>query len=365
MTDNEQLSNSKSSMNEDLQTHMSSISAESNDEKVPINEMLNGSRRIASEKPRAENATENMIQQDQKSTCMSNMKDYSLSITFKSGTGEKKTNQCKVSKTWIPSTVFCQNGDQRTDLHLHIPLKLPGLQPRYSKDKDDNLTYSSRDQTDFTKADAINEVFNDRVHVSVESHVEKRDNPKKVLCHVCGRTFSDKKALYGHLTEQHQSLERMKTCEKCGKKFPTNSKLKDHLVVHTKERNFFCKTCGKTFPRQSTLNSHMKYFHGDGSGRKFKCSKCSKTFKYPSSFRQHVKAHDPGFKCDTCGAVFSRSSSGKRHEQIHTGIKPHSCNICGHRFIEKSAYWIHMEKHHDLTKSEVLEQDLRKNKIEG
>ncbi|KAL7269528.1 hypothetical protein RUND412_007812 [Rhizina undulata] len=47
-------------------------------------------------------------------------------------------------------------------------------------------------------------------------------------------------------------------CEICFKQFQYLSKLNDHMVVHSYEKNFKCRFCDKRYRRRRELNTHMK-----------------------------------------------------------------------------------------------------------
>lgn len=54
-------------------------------------------------------------------------------------------------------------------------------------------------------------------------------------------------------------------------------------------------------------------------------------------------------QCPDCGRMFSKPSLMVRHRRIHTGEKPHVCNMCGNTFTQKSSLDTHvMFTHSDL-----------------
>jgi len=48
------------------------------------------------------------------------------------------------------------------------------------------------------------------------------------------------------------------TCSYCHKTFVSNAHLRQHLPVHTKEKNFVCQFCNKGFTQSSNLYRHQK-----------------------------------------------------------------------------------------------------------
>jgi len=55
--------------------------------------------------------------------------------------------------------------------------------------------------------------------------------------------------------------EGAKICPYCQKEFKKMSSLKQHLPVHTKEKNFECNLCAASYTRSSSLYSHVRQKH--------------------------------------------------------------------------------------------------------
>jgi len=64
-----------------------------------------------------------------------------------------------------------------------------------------------------------------------------------------------------HLGQFENGTESTKICPYCQKEFKKLSSLKQHLPVHTKEKNFECNICNASYTRSSSLYSHMRQKH--------------------------------------------------------------------------------------------------------
>ncbi|XP_053142198.1 zinc finger protein 410-like [Hemicordylus capensis] len=54
------------------------------------------------------------------------------------------------------------------------------------------------------------------------------------------------------------------------------------------------------------------------------------------------------FLCEAqgCGRSFAEYSSLRKHLVVHSGVKPHQCQICGKTFSQSGSRNVHMKKHH-------------------
>ncbi|XP_053577519.1 oocyte zinc finger protein XlCOF7.1-like isoform X2 [Bombina bombina] len=105
-------------------------------------------------------------------------------------------------------------------------------------------------------------------------------------------------------------------CYECGKCFTWNSKLIEHLKIHTGEKGFSCSDCGKCFTRISHLIRHQKIHTGE---KAFSCSDCGKCFTQKSHLITHQKIHtgEKAFACSVCGKCFTQKSTLITHQKIH------------------------------------------------
>jgi len=87
----------------------------------------------------------------------------------------------------------------------------------------------------------------------------KSSNPS-VVCKVCGITCKNRRSLVAHNQKHYGRLHECHVAG-CGKRFTESSKLRRHMVVHTKEKNFLCPLCKKRFTLLQNVKSHVKNHH--------------------------------------------------------------------------------------------------------
>ena len=74
-------------------------------------------------------------------------------------------------------------------------------------------------------------------------------NSKKLLCSLCGRTYTGLTAYNRHQLI-HAGLKPHK-CEVCGKSFTQGQRLTTHMRIHTGEKPYQCHFCPKRFGTKS------------------------------------------------------------------------------------------------------------------
>ena len=139
-----------------------------------------------------------------------------------------------------------------------------------------------------------------------------------------------KNKLYIHKRNTHD-IERMKTCDKCGKAFPHNTKLEIHIDrVHPESgpKNFSCELCDKSFIYERSLKQHkysctkQEWIHDQK--RRYKLGLTKKvTVHRPRTIRVVKSSNPPKMqptKCDYCDIVFERRNQICRHyKEFHPG----------------------------------------------
>lgn len=115
---------------------------------------------------------------------------------------------------------------------------------------------------------------------------------------------------------QHAPLSAVKlepdstVCDVCGKVMKNKSSLARHSFIHTGKKPFACHLCDLHFNRRDNLQHHLNRLHPNGVAKLEK--------------QREVQA----WLCAVCGKTFSCRSRLKTHEVIHSGVKPHRCDLC-------------------------------------
>lgn len=84
----------------------------------------------------------------------------------------------------------------------------------------------------------------------------------------------------------------------------TTTELRNHNVVHTKEKNEHCDYCQKSFGTKKALRAHYKTHTGE---RNYVCTVCNKAFTQAHVLRTHMKTH-PDFPIPPPGVILSQKA---------------------------------------------------------
>ncbi|KAF1766898.1 hypothetical protein GCK72_006856 [Caenorhabditis remanei] len=87
----------------------------------------------------------------------------------------------------------------------------------------------------------------------------------------------------------------------------------------------------------------------------YKCNVCHKTFKEFKGLKQHAVVHtrDRPFKCNICSKHFRFKSNLFEHQSVHTAVTPYQCSYCGKAYRLKGNLKKHLRVH--VTSKEELE----------
>ena len=124
-----------------------------------------------------------------------------------------------------------------------------------------------------------------------------------------------------------------------------------------------CIQCGKHFKTVRTLTQHQKIHSGL---RPHVCEVCNKSFVRKDTLQEHVKAHDPSksnYVCQECGKVFGRRFSLQAHVMHHTPENRFACTMCGKKYLTKSNLERHKETHNPKEKCPKCNVDVMHLKL--
>ena len=197
---------------------------------------------------------------------------------------------------------------------------------------------------------------------NLKTHQRLHTGEKSYECGVCERKFARKDTLDMHTKRVHMGekleyrslAEKRFLCSECGKKFVSNSKLKEHMRVHTNEKPFQCTYCEKKFTSGSTLTKHIRLHTGE---KPFECTVCGKRFTESTHRTSHMRTHtgDKPFECDVCGKKFSQSGQLKTHKQMHSEEMSFECPLCLKRFQFFNSLKAHAKTHTEEKPAECKE----------
>ncbi|CAG7815541.1 unnamed protein product [Allacma fusca] len=167
------------------------------------------------------------------------------------------------------------------------------------------------------------------------------------VCPVCGKVFQS-----NHLLQTHSRYhgEKKYKCTDCEKAFTKSHDLKKHRLTHLNERPFICEKCGKGYKESSTLHKHEKLC-GKSVTDLHLCTDCGRSYKYSSSLLYHQWIHHKGpeylpFSCETCHQRFRSKSVLERHIHCHLPPNQITCSICSAVFPTRNQLNRHVKLLH-------------------
>ena len=273
------------------------------------------------------------------------MNEDIFQINYQSELIEGNTNELNESKD--------ESFIDRFPITMYDPVKKLDMFPSKSIETEDNSLC------------AIAEPENDEKKVSIENKSEESNSmdtfPIATLdknsfkaedfhCHTCDKIYPSEKKLKVHIMECHDT--RKKTCHICNKEMIGNKRLRNHMKTH---RKVICEICNKI----SSIGNLKK--HAESCKKKkvklwLICTFCNfKTLDKPA-FKNHIKkmhnnaclnieSKEKIFGCDLCDYVSNDKRNTYKHKMRHSIIK-HECTYCERKFNSLSVLNRHISHAH-------------------
>lgn len=168
--------------------------------------------------------------------------------------------------------------------------------------------------------------YNTEKKQSLHNHKRTAHREQEFFCDICGKNYASGASLYVHKKSHDPDFKKFQ-CKLCVAKFAYSSGLSYHMAVHTGEKPFQCNQCGSNFGSHTALSRHVKVLHAEEKDMVFQCEHCGKKFpkRMGREYRDHVKVHtgERDHICSICGSgYFSRKMLRKHELKKHAHILP-------------------------------------------
>eukprot|EP00092_Neocalanus_flemingeri_P002418 GFUD01002587.1.p1 GENE.GFUD01002587.1~~GFUD01002587.1.p1 ORF type:complete len:528 (+),score=101.25 GFUD01002587.1:150-1586(+) len=143
-------------------------------------------------------------------------------------------------------------------------------------------------------------------------HPSLGQQEKKFTCDICSASFLTKSNLARH-SITHTDLKQY-VCETCGKAFKDPGALKQHTFSHG-AADYPCDICGQRFTSPLYLSRHMVRLHPADGIQPLTCVSCGRGFPLNHQLQEHIQAvhHNVKHCCPHCNMAIGRRSSVNRH----------------------------------------------------
>lgn len=193
---------------------------------------------------------------------------------------------------------------------------------------------------------------------SLKEHMFNHVGSKPYKCDECSYTSVYRKDVIRHAAVHSRDRKKRPDptpklssfpCPVCGRVYPMQKRLTQHLKTHSTEKPHMCDKCGKSFKKRYTFKMHLLTHIQAVANRRFKCEFCEFVCEDKKVLLNHQLSHvsDKPFKCSFCPYRTFREDFLLSHVAVkHTGAKPFACEYCHFSTRHKKNLRLHVRCRH-------------------
>ncbi|XP_077023907.1 zinc finger protein 335 isoform X2 [Tamandua tetradactyla] len=193
---------------------------------------------------------------------------------------------------------------------------------------------------------------------SLKEHMFNHVGSKPYKCDECSYTSVYRKDVVRHAAVHSRDRKKRPDptpklssfpCPVCGRVYPMQKRLTQHMKTHSTEKPHMCDKCGKSFKKRYTFKMHLLTHIQAVANRRFKCEFCDFVCEDKKALLNHQLSHvsDKPFKCSFCPYRTFREDFLLSHVAVkHTGAKPFACEYCHFSTRHKKNLRLHVRCRH-------------------
>ncbi|XP_038185330.1 zinc finger protein 335 isoform X1 [Arvicola amphibius] len=193
---------------------------------------------------------------------------------------------------------------------------------------------------------------------SLKEHMFNHVGSKPYKCDECSYTSVYRKDVIRHAAVHSRDRKKRPDptpklssfpCPVCGRVYPMQKRLTQHMKTHSTEKPHMCDKCGKSFKKRYTFKMHLLTHIQAVANRRFKCEFCEFFCDDKKALLNHQLSHvsDKPFKCSFCPYRTFREDFLLSHVAVkHTGAKPFACEYCHFSTRHKKNLRLHVRCRH-------------------
>ncbi|XP_039198353.1 zinc finger protein 335 isoform X1 [Crotalus tigris] len=193
---------------------------------------------------------------------------------------------------------------------------------------------------------------------SLKEHMFNHVGRKPYKCEECDYTSVYKKDVIRHSAVHNRDKKKRPDpapkrssfpCPVCGRVYPMQKRLTQHMKTHSSEKPHMCDKCGKSFKKRYTFKMHLLTHIQAVANHRFKCEFCDHVCEDKKLLLNHQLLHinDRPFRCNLCPYATVREDFLLSHVAVkHTGGKPFGCELCHFSTKHKKNLRLHVQSRH-------------------